>query len=676
MKRLMEWDGNMGLAEYQDKEQLHSRRYMPGLDGLRALAVLAVIAYHLGLPWAPGGLLGVCIFFVLSGYLITDILVDQWDHSRSINLKGFWLGRARRLLPALLTMLGGVLLWIYFFAPSRLSSLWNEALAAVFYSSNWWLIFHQVSYFDSFGPPSPLGHLWSLAVEGQFYLVWPLLLVLGLRYLRRPSRLTGMITALIIASAAAMAVIYQPGLDPSRVYYGTDTRVFALLIGALLALLWPSRKLSAELSPRQRRKLDATGGAALLAVLAMICLSNQYQSSLYYGGLLLFSIISAVLVAVLAHPASRLGSLFSIGPLRWLGVWSYGIYLWHYPVITLTNPAVNTGGVNVGLAIIQTGLCIFLAAVSWYLVEEPLRRGKWKPNWGQLAKGLQLRPKLASLRGKVSLPGIICILGAVILAGSGFTMISQAQQRGAALELVSAAAGPIKPASAALGTEGEESNGHGDESPWDAEAMVQGANPNQGFTGNGVAVIDDSVVVGENSANGTEAPLATEENQVVNPNQGFTGQGVTVIGDSVMVGVEPELKKLCPDIVVDAAIGRQMHQAPQVIEKLQTQGSLGETVIIQLGGNGAFTEKQFLAILNLLGNERRIVLINARVPKPWESTVNQVLAQTADTHSNVEMVDWYSASSGHNEYFRADGVHLEAAGVKAYLSLLTQALNS
>lgn len=627
----MERDRNIGLAQYQEKVQLQSRPYMPGLDGLRALAVFAVIAYHLDLPWAPGGLLGVCIFFVLSGYLITDILLDQWNHSRSINLKEFWLGRARRLLPALLTMLGGVLLWLYLYDPSRLSSLWNEALAAVFSFSNWWLIFHQVSYFDSFGPPSPLGHLWSLAVEGQFYLVWPLLLGLGLCYLRRPSILIGTIMALLIASAAAMAVIYQPGLDPNRVYYGTDTRAFALLIGAVLALLWPSRKLSVNLSSRQCRKLDATGGAALLAVLAMIGLSNQYQSFLYYGGLLLFSIIAAVLVAVLAHPAGRLGRLLGIRPLRWLGVWSYGIYLWHYPVIALTSPVVNTGGTNIGLAIMQTFLCIILAAVSWYFIEEPIRHGKWKQHWGQLANGLKLGPKLSPWQSKISLTGITCILGAFILVGSGFTIITQAQQKSE-----SEASDTQEPVLAALVTELEENNGN------DAEVLL----------------------------------AAEGVNQDRYQNQELTGQGVTIIGDSVMVGVEPELKSLFPEIIVDAVIGRQMHQAPQVIEDLQAQGILGETVIIQLGANGAFTEKQFADILNLLGNERRIVIINARVPKPWESTVNQVLNQISEGHANVEMVDWYSASSGHDEYFRTDGVHLEAAGVKAYVSMLTNVLNS
>ncbi|MDD3654350.1 MAG: acyltransferase family protein, partial [Desulfotomaculaceae bacterium] len=476
----------------------------------------------------------------------------------------------------------------------------------------------------------PLGHLWSLAVEEQFYLLWPLLLGLGLRYIPRRGRLIGLITALVIASATAMAVIYQPGLDPNRVYYGTDTRAFALLIGAVLALLWPSRKLSAGLSPRQRMTLDAAGGSALLAISAMIWLSNQYQSFLYYGGLLFFSIISAVLVAVLAHPASCLGRLFGISPLRRLGVWSYGIYLWHYPVIVLTSPGVNTGGLDIGLAIAQAVLSISLAAISWYFVEEPIRHGKWKQYLAQFSNGFKLRPKLFRFRGKASLTSIICIFGAFILAVSGCSVISQAQHKG----LPSEPASIMEPANAALNTEFGESNGNGAEAPSDTDTLKQGADQNHGFT----------------------------------------GKGVTAIGDSVLVGVEPELKRLFPDITVDAAIGRQMHQAPQVIKNLQSQGILGKTVIIELGGNGAFTEKQFMDILSILGNDRRIVIINARVPKPWESAVNQILARAAGTHPNVELVDWYTASSGHNEYFRADGVHLKEAGVKAYVSLLANAL--
>jgi Predicted acyltransferases len=626
----MERDGKIGLDEHYGKDQIDARRYMPGLDGLRALAVLAVIAYHLNLPWAPGGLLGVCIFFVLSGYLITDILVAQWKAAGGINLKEFWLGRARRLLPALFVMLTGVILWISLCDPGRLSSLWNDILAAVFYVSNWWLIFHQVSYFASFGPLSPLGHLWSLAVEEQFYLIWPLLLGLGLRYIPRRSRLIGMILALVIVSAAAMAIIYQPGLDPSRIYYGTDTRAFALLTGAVLALVWPSRKLSADIPPRPRIVLDAAGGAALLSLLFMIWQSNQYQSFLYYGGLLLFSIASAILVAVLAHPSSRLGRLFGTAPLRWLGVWSYGIYLWHYPVIVLTSPSVNTGGLNLGLALEQTVLSISLAAISWYFIEDPIRRGQWKKYWKWLSNALKRRPKLRGVCGKTTTAGRVLMVCIFILALSGCSMISQAQPK----SMPDGVSSETEPA--------------------------------------GMSVQPEMPAGGQGE---TSAPAGTEMvNQGADKNDEFTGKGITAIGDSVMVEVGPELKKLYPDIIVDGKIGRQMYQAPQLIKNLEDQGNLGKTVIIELGANGAFTEKQFMDILNLLGNDRRIVIINTRVPKPWESVVNQILAQAAADHPNIELVNWYSASSGHNEYFYGDGVHLQEAGVKAYVALVAKAV--
>ncbi len=703
----MKWERKTGLTGCDEKEMLQPRRYMPGLDGLRAVAVLAVIFYHLNMPWAPGGLLGVCIFFVLSGYLITDILMAQWNQGASMDLREFWLGRARRLLPALFTMLGGVLAWILICEPHRLASLWSEVLAAVFYASNWWLIFHEVSYFASFGPPSPLGHLWSLAVEGQFYLVWPLLLGLGLRFVNR-RRLLGLIAALAIASAAAMTIIYQPGLDPNRVYYGTDTRAFALLIGAVLALLWPSRKLSAALPARQRNTLDAVGGAALLAILAMMVLTDQYQSSLYYGGLLLFSVIAAVLIAVLAHPAGRLGRLMGAAPLRWLGVWSYGIYLWHYPVITMTSPAVNTGGPNIGLAIFQTALCISLAAVSWYFIEEPIRRGKRRQNLEQLPHAGKLRPALYSWWRRAPITSMICIFAALVLTVSGFTMITQAQQRAWPAETVAAGepGGVGEPSSiggrALIGSKAEvrltptggpassgpetelgEGSGNSPGAPSPEGAAQPSDELDQVTTGNGAAVIDDSGLVGDNYANGPETPVAPVTDGESKPTQptaprdqhpGFTGKGVTVIGDSVMVGVAPELKRLCPEMVVDAVIGRQVYQVPQVIKDLQARGALGNTVVIEVGSNGPFTEKQFAEILNLLGNDRRLVLINARVPKPWESAVNQDLARITAAHPNAALMDWYGASSGHDEYFRNDGVHLLEAGAKAYASLLLDTL--
>lgn len=350
--------------------------YMPGLDGLRALAVLAVVAYHLNLAFAPGGLLGVDVFFVLSGYLITDILIDRWQETGRFGVRDFWMRRARRLLPALFTMLGAVVAYLLVFDRARLASLWGDLAAAMLYLSNWWLIFHHVSYFVSFGPPSPLGHLWSLAVEEQFYLVWPLLLALGLRHVPQKWALTGLILTAATMSAVAMALLYQPGMDPSRVYYGTDTRAFSLLIGAALAVVWQSRRLSPTLAKGRRLALDLSGALALGLVLLMIVWTNEYEDFLYRGGLVCLSLAAAVVVATLAHPASRLARVFGWKPLRWIGTRSYGIYLWHYPVIALTTPLVDTGGTHLLRDALQVGVSVVLADLSWRFVEEPIRRGR------------------------------------------------------------------------------------------------------------------------------------------------------------------------------------------------------------------------------------------------------------------------------------------------------------
>ncbi|MDA8442017.1 MAG: acyltransferase family protein [Peptococcaceae bacterium] len=610
-------------------------RYMPGLDGLRALAVFAVIAYHLNFAWAPGGLLGVCLFFVLSGYLITDLLVMQWKLSGSMDLTGFWLRRARRLLPALYAMLAGVMAWTALFAPARLASSWQDGLAAVFYISNWWFIFHHVSYFASFGPLSPFGHLWSLAVEEQFYLVWPLLLWLGLRFVPSRRRLVGLTLVGVLASAIAMALLYQPGMDPSRVYYGTDTRAFALLMGAVLAMVWPSRKLSATLPLRSSIVLDLVGGIGLLVVLLMIWQSNEYEEFLYRGGLLLFSVAATVLVAVLAHPASRLGKSFAWPPLRWLGVCSYGIYLWHYPVIALTSPAVNTSGPDLLVAFGQVVASIVLAALSWRFIEEPVRNGAWRRPWQQLRSSKRWS-NLVAFSGKVTLISVLWVLGASCLVIIGGLLILNAKHADSPA--------PVIPSSQAN------------------EVRIEGQASGKLNT---VSRSHIQVQAGTASARkpGSGAPVTAE-----------IGKGVTVIGDSVMVGVEPVLKKLLPGIVVDAKIGRQMYQATSTVAQLKAQGELGKRVIIELGTNGAFTEEQLTTLLRSLGQAQQIVLVNTRVPRPWEGVVNQTLAQEAATYPHTTLVNWYSASSNHNAYFYPDGVHLNSTGIQAYAALVVNVI--
>ncbi len=407
------------------------QRYVPGLDGLRALAVLAVIAYHLNLGWAPGGLLGVGVFFTLSGYLITDLLLGQQFRSGSLKMPDFWKRRARRLLPALFVMLAVVVGWVALFDQAQLPALRGPVFAASTYISNWWLIVHNSSYFARFGPPSPLGHLWSLAVEEQFYLIWPWLLWLGLRLTAKRGERTraGLLASatLVLAagSAVAMAVLYHPGYDPTRVYDGTDTRAFALLIGAALAFLRPSRKLTADVSPASRRLLDAAGAAGLVVILLMIWRVGEYSAFLYRGGMVLLSVATALVVWAVVAPAGLVGRVLGWGPLRWLGVRSYGIYLWHYPIIVLTTPA--SGKESLLRGALQVSASIVVAALSWRFIEEPIRHGAIGRWWAQLRS--PARPRSAVRRGLV---GMACACCGVIVAGASLAGVTTAASAGQA----------------------------------------------------------------------------------------------------------------------------------------------------------------------------------------------------------------------------------------------------
>ena len=417
-----------------------SQRYMPGLDGLRAIAVLAVLAYHLDPGWAPGGLLGVGVFFTLSGYLITDLLLGQREATGRIQLGDFWLRRARRLLPALFLMLAVVVAWVTLLDRSELPSLRGDVLAAVAYVSNWWNIVRDASYFARFGPPPPLDHLWSLAVEEQFYLIWPWLLLLGLRFVPGRYRLAGLTLAGAALSAIAMALIYQPGVDPTRVYEGTDTRAFGLLVGAALAMVWPSRELGADrINVRRRLLLDSVGVAGLVVIALLILRTSEYSPSLYKGGIVLLSVATVALVAALVHPASWLGVAVGWTPLRWLGVRSYGIYLWHYPIIVLTAPSLN-GKASLTLQLIQVVATVAVAALSWQYFEEPIRRGaigrmlaqtRFKLRWWSAAPLASYLPRRPFLTGAVSVLAVGIL--AVDCAGLSGMVSPRAQSSGLAV---------------------------------------------------------------------------------------------------------------------------------------------------------------------------------------------------------------------------------------------------
>lgn len=593
------------------------KRYMPGIDGLRAISVLAVIAYHFDLKWAQGGFLGVGIFFVLSGYLITDQILMEWQRNNCISLSDFWIRRFRRLLPAMILMLILVALWLVFTDPSRLNSLKGDFISSLFYVNNWYLIFHEVSYFESFGPPSPIGHLWSLSIEEQFYVIWPviLLIILSFRPLHR-KRFIFYMLFLAAVSVFLMAVVYVPGTDPSRVYYGTDTRAFSILIGSALAVGWPSWKLKRKAGLSARKLLDTSGWIGIIVLIVLIICVNEYDDFLYPYGFLFLSLVSAVTIAVLVHPASHLGIIMGNRLLTWIGKRSYSLYIWHYPVIVLMKPADHSelSYIQIG---VQLAIIFILSIVSYRYIEEPIRRGYFIEQLRQMRSHRLFKP----------------ILGAIVSVLVILIMISSITKL--------------------------------DKDQADADS-IQSVNQNHTVqTADSVQKEDADIAESEGDSISNDSDLSKSP---------MDGEGITVIGDSVIEGVAPFLEDMLPGVVVDGKIGRQMSQAQEVVNEMITKGELGDQVILELGTNGPFTKNSLRTLISSMPDTTQVYLVTTRVPKNWQDTVNRTLKNVASEYQNVTIIDWYSASANRSELFYNDGVHLKPEGAKYYASFLVEQL--
>jgi peptidoglycan/LPS O-acetylase OafA/YrhL len=365
-----------------------SQRYVPGLDGLRAIAVICVIAYHINVHWAQGGMLGVGVFFTLSGYLITDLLLEHYRRHGDLGLGQFWIRRARRLLPALFLMLAVVSVWVALFHTSLLGDVRRQVISGAFYFANWSTIATHGSYFSRFAAPLPLDHLWSLSIEEQFYLVWPWVLLLGIYFLRSRGGLLLMILAGTVVSAVLMGNLFHTGtFDPTRVYEGTDTRAFELLVGAGLAVIRPTTfpRFRSRIPLRRVLLLDVLGAAGLIATFILVWQTTPFTAFLYPWGFLLLSVGTAAAIAAVVHSASALGALLGSRPMRWIGVRSYGIYLWQWPIVVLWGRP--TTSVHWGRAFLQIAVTVLVAALSWRYLEEPIRRGALGRLWRRARVG-------------------------------------------------------------------------------------------------------------------------------------------------------------------------------------------------------------------------------------------------------------------------------------------------
>jgi peptidoglycan/LPS O-acetylase OafA/YrhL len=351
--------------------------YLPGIDALRALAVLAVFLYHAGIGWMPGGFLGVDVFFVISGYLITSLLLREFRRDGHLRLGRFWLRRARRLLPAVGVLIALTMVLAAIVEPDRIDQLRGDAVASLLYFANWHFIYGHESYFESFQRPSLFRHLWSLSVEEQFYLFWPLLFAAGMKLFGRTRLLLGVLAG-ALASVALAWLLFDPGHDASRVYYGTDTHAVGLLAGVALALVWSPVELRRHRSgPLVGPILDGLGVLALGYLLLAFLHVHDYDLALWHGGYLWLALATTLLLASLAHPAAGLGALLGRGPVVWLGLRSYSFYLWHWPVLALTRPGVDVSLPRGVLVPLQLLVVLALADLSYRFVELPFQ-GKAK----------------------------------------------------------------------------------------------------------------------------------------------------------------------------------------------------------------------------------------------------------------------------------------------------------
>ncbi|WP_163100176.1 acyltransferase family protein [Peribacillus alkalitolerans] len=614
-----------------------NHRYIAGLDGIRAIAVLAVIAYHFSFSWARGGFLGVDIFFVLSGYLITSIILPEHGNQLDFSLRKFWMGRIRRLLPAAYVMIITTSAWVVLFNRELLTTIRGDAIASVFYVSNWWFIFHKLSYFDSFGSPSPLKNLWSLAIEEQFYLVWPLVLVTGLIVFKKRSRFSMIVWIGALCSALWMGILFQPGEDPSRIYYGTDTRSFELLIGCWLAIVWPMKRLSSNKLPTQLKyMLNLIGFLTFSIFIVCVLFVDEYTSFLYRGGMLLFSLNAAILIACVCHPSSFLGYLLSFKPLRWIGTRSYGIYLWHYPVMVLSTPVQEIGNPVYGRVVLQIAIILIIAELSYRYIEMPIRKQGFRLFFRQLLPMNLLNWRSASLARRLSTMLVFMVL---LVFSAGITGI----------------------------VEGEEQKEIMDSRP--TEIKISSAIERK-------SLVEDKIekeVEKENKQ--LEQASQEEKKEVVSPSIKKVYKEVLAIGDSVMLDIASSLHKANPNITIDAKVGRQVSQAVKLTPDYAAFNHPDKAVIIQLGTNGYFSENQIDTLLNSFSNAD-IFLVNTRVPRPWESKVNQSLHEKAKENDNITLVDWYSVALSHPEYFAEDGVHLMPKGVQTLTSLINQMISS
>ena len=609
------------------------RRYITGLDGIRAIAVIMVLAYHLKLSLFKSGFLGVTVFFVLSGYLITGILISEVEEEGTIDLKNFWLRRIRRLVPAVMSMAVVIIFVSAVVNRVIFTKGCKDFLASVLGFNNWWQIFNKVSYFEAAGVPSPFTHCWSLAIETQFYLIYPLIL-LGIYKLvksrgegrvKRGLLFAGVTLLLALISVILMIVLFDPQQDASRVYYGTDTRAFSLLFGALLAIMWEYRMVPRRLSASVNMVLGSVSFAVLLVMTIAINGSSNFW---YRGGQFVGTILTVLMVYAVSGRKTWLSRFLSNPVLKWIGDRSYSLYLWHYPIILLISKGIKASW---WITLIEIVLSVVLAELSYRFIETPIRHGII----GEYLNILRSRPKSRQEKKRqvqVARRSLKVMAGTFVLTVSLILCMVFVPKKNALDTLQKRE------------TKAKETGKMTEE-----QLAKQKANGSES---------DDTICT---------ADLTDDEI--------LEGLNLLLIGDSIAVDVTDDFYEIFPNSVSDTKIGRITSLGKQVLDSyIDEKKWEGEGVIFASLSNSPING-ELEDIREKIGKDMPLFLTTVRIPHDtFEEESNSKIKKFVEENDHTYLIDWYAASEGHDEYFDADDTHLLSAGAKAYAKCIKEAV--
>ena len=615
------------------------------LDGLRALAIAGVVLYHLRPSRLTGGFLGVTLFFTLSGYLATKSIM------RATARGGFsyprYIGRRiTRMMPPILVTIALAAIATYIAAPSLLPKVQQDVLPSALFLSNWFYIFRNVSYFAAAGLPSPLTHLWFCGVTMQFYLIWPVILMMLCSKTRSRNTAIGVTVAFTLISTAAMVLMFNPAADTSRVYYGTDARAAELLCGALAAIAAPRLRemLSGNIpTPGTNKvisKVNAISIVWLVAVVAGALMLTGESAWLYRGGFLLFALLTGLLIVCVQNTECIVRRLLSVKPLVWLGQRSFSVYLVHYPLLLLMNPATRTTRIAWWEQVLQLVVILAVAEVFYRLVERPWSR---KPaQQDSTAKKHALTPAMA-------LPA----LGTACVVALAFAPLDWAS-------IATARAEQLRPELAQNATSPKDSS---DSDKGAASASDQDVQPNDAA-----------------QQKPKEGPIAEKvpknldwKSFTYDEATGTCDARVLMIGDSVTAGAQSGIQAALPNAYIDGVVSRQFYTFQDVYA--QDSANYDPSVVIcALGTNGLIRDPQQVQdVINAVGG-KPIYFVTVRVPLELQDRNNQTIRDACAQNDNAGVIDWNGASEGHSEYLVDDGTHLTQAGIDTYAALIRQAI--